>query len=260
MSITLAFENDDVVWIDAVTTFSESRAGRVTEHPVENGSVISDTIIKDAPSFSLSGIISNADLMFGRPLDIENYDGVLNQTAFYPVKISGNKPGSLSKLLPESVSFFVSEDTPSVEFDGDLSKFDFAAKVKERLRKAHNDGESLALMEFDSGLIKDMLVDLYIQNISFNETPDTGDALEFSLTLTKVVKVTLQSAKVGSVSAANYGSNASGSKSSTTTANASPDYVNKAAAGSGKGPRNSELSQIKGSLSDWLTDKFGPEG
>ena len=106
MSITLAFENDDVVWIDAVTTFNESRSGRVTEHPVENGSVISDTIIKDAPSFSLSGIISNADLMFGRPLDIENYDGVLNQTAFYPVKISGNKPGSLSKLLPESVSFF----------------------------------------------------------------------------------------------------------------------------------------------------------
>lgn len=256
MSIAIAFENEDVVWIDAVLSFGESLSGRVTEHPVEDGSVISDTVIKDAPSFSLSGIISNADLMFGRPLDIKNYGGVLNQTEFYPVNVSGNKPGKLSKLIPESVSFFTSEDTPSVEFDGDLSQFDFASKVKERFRAAQNNGEALTLVEYESGTIKDMKADLYIQNVSFNETPDTGDALEFSISLTKVVKVTLQSAKVGSVFATNYGSNASGGAGGTTDENVSPNYVEKSAANGNKRIQ-STLFKVKGSLSDGLSEMTG---
>lgn len=215
MSIALKFENDDVVWLDAVTSYSESLSGRVTEHPVEDGTVISDSVIKDPANFSLNAVVSNADFCFNRPIDIILSPFVKNTANIEAARLNGNKPKSITKYLPDSLSSFFPVDIPEVVTSTTIN--DFASTVRTRITEAFDKGESITVVEYDNGEVKRSIPDLYLTSLTFNETVETGDALEVSMSIRKVVKVVLSSAVVGAVKLRkSYGDNAGGKTGSTT--------------------------------------------
>lgn len=50
-------EDVDVIWIDAVTSFSYGFQSTMTEHPIESGATVNDHVFTRNPSFQISGVI-----------------------------------------------------------------------------------------------------------------------------------------------------------------------------------------------------------
>ena len=53
MSISIMFEDESVLFVDAVTNYTKSRTSRVSEHPVDQARVIADHVAKDNLSLAI---------------------------------------------------------------------------------------------------------------------------------------------------------------------------------------------------------------
>lgn len=195
--IALKLESGDVVWMDAVLSFSESYSSSVTKHQIESGSSISDHIIQDNAKFSISGVVSFVD--FNKTIDftripedslsdVSNYTNMNFQPTNVTIGSSLNNP--LVKLLPDSVRQFIGSDsTPSVEMG-----VSFPAKsidVEEILksvingftevgadRKVVKRKQVVSLVEFNTDFsVKNTFDNCVCTSLSFAQDPESGDAV-----------------------------------------------------------------------------------
>lgn len=204
--IALKLESGDVVWMDAVLSFSESYSSSVTKHQIESGSSISDHIIQDNAKFSISGVVSFID--FNKTIDftripedslsdVSNYTNMNLQPTNVSIGSSLNNP--LVKLLPDSIRQFIGTDsTPSVQMG-----ISFPAKaidVEDVLKSIINGFTEVAadrmvvkrkqvvsLVEFNTDFtVKNMFDNCVCTSLSFSQDPESGDAVYPQMTFEQV--------------------------------------------------------------------------
>lgn len=201
MSIALQRTNGDLIWFDAILSYGRSFSSTVSKHPIESGASVVDNVTQDNPKFSLSGVISNADFNTTRPIinsaDASAYN--MSDRRIYnsqPIPdgaapIIGKGASSLLKYLPSSVSQFTGVQPPSVEVP-DSQRPDWVFEVEDVITSIERNHELVTILDFDNkGNVRRNINDCYLTNVSFNETPETGDSFDVSLDIEQVTFVTL---------------------------------------------------------------------
>lgn len=198
-------ENQGLIYLDAVTAYSESHSGKVTSHPVDTGSVITDHYTRDNPKFSISAVITGVDISNNSYLITDGQGNYPFNTSISPTAVSVNSTDNsvLNKFIPGSTNQFFSSSSPDVVMDGertdllDQIKFfliDLMSGVK--LNPVTNQFDSnvqiVELYQFEGTLLIDIVFDLVMTNITFEERPDTGRALYCNISLEQVNFVSLQ--------------------------------------------------------------------
>jgi hypothetical protein len=196
--IALKLESGDVVWMDAVLSFSESYSSSVTKHQIESGSSISDHIIQDNAKFSISGVVTEVD--FCKTFDLQkiSQDVIPNQEniknlEFQPtqVLIGSSQQNPLVKLLPSSISQFIGNDSPPEVVMGAVAFEKNSTSVYETLksiingftevtadRKTIKRKQVVSLMEFDTDFtVKNLFDNCVCTSLSFAQDPESGDAI-----------------------------------------------------------------------------------
>jgi hypothetical protein len=202
MSIAIQRKNGDLIWFDAVVSYSRQYTSSVTKHPVESGGTITDNVSQDNPVFTISGVISNADFNTTRPFinsaDASTYK--LSDRRIYnsqPIPLGaqpviGSNVSPMMKYLPQSLNQFAGVRPPSVEVP-DSQRPDWVYEVEEILTEMERSHELVTILDFSHiGFINKNIDDCYISSLSFSETTDTGDSFDVNMTIEKVQFVTLK--------------------------------------------------------------------
>ena len=196
--IALKLESGDVVWMDAVLSFSESYSSSVTKHQIESGSSISDHIIQDNAKFSISGVVSFVDFNktfdFTRiPIDAIPDSSNYTNLEFQPtiVKIKTPQTNPLTKLLPDSIKQFIGNDSPPDVLMGTLAFEKSSVSVYKTLKNIANgfteltsDGrivtrkQVVSIIELNTDFtVKNLFDNCVCTSLSFAQDPESGDAI-----------------------------------------------------------------------------------
>lgn len=126
MSFALKWEADEtqaggLIYFDAVTSYTESFKGSVTKHPVDGSGNISDHYINSNPTFTLSVVISGADISLTTfALSDQDSDKPTNaRPAPTGVSVTSSDQSLLSKFLPNVIGQFLPDTLPTVIMDGE---------------------------------------------------------------------------------------------------------------------------------------------
>lgn len=175
---------NDVIVFDAITSFSDSYSGSVTSHPIESGSRISDHVTVDNPKFKLNGVVSDynfynptKDLVSGNVPALQ-YDR-FNSTGYWN---TANDGGYLTKdaAVPDNYT------VPNA------SVVSSQRAVREKLIEIREQRMFVSIIEYtNDGLdsVISTISDCILTDLSFDRTPDGGQALYCSLSLEKVTLV-----------------------------------------------------------------------
>ncbi len=192
MALAFLFEDDSVMYIDAVESYSKSYSSNIAKHPIDKSAVITDHVSRDNPTFSLKGIISAADfhITYTRSPELleENIDPAYNA----PVNgATISSTASLLDYLPGSVQQFLSSTNPTTVSVDPFRGFSHQV-ARDRLNRAWEKSELITLLDYDHDITTGRSVsvrrveDCLIHNYTDNEDVRTGDAFEFTITLEKV--------------------------------------------------------------------------
>ena len=193
MSLALRWEDTDgggFVYLDAVTGYSQDHSGKVTSHPIDVGSNVSDHYFKNNPKYKITAVISGVDISTGTYLIQDNAGNVPYNASVAPSAVSVNSTDSsvLKKFIPDSLGQFLSDSTPEVTTD--TARTDLIDQIREMLISLTS-GELLnqetgefnpnirlvELYEYDGYKLNRPINRLVLTSLNFRETPDTGYAL-----------------------------------------------------------------------------------
>jgi hypothetical protein len=208
MTIALLRKNGDLIWLDAVTQFSEKFSGTVSSHPLESGNVISDHTTINNRIFTLQGVVSDADFNLNRP-DIPQGSGSsgelwkINNKQFInntPVTsfVEINSGPVISKLIPESIAQIQKTTVPIVLFPT-TEKIKVMLKIRDEFITAQQNAEEISVVEFRDDDIYRVVDQCIITSMDFSEQVDGGDALYVSLTLEQVRYATVKKTTIKKV-------------------------------------------------------------
>ena len=204
MSVALKWGDDSnqsggLIFFDAVTTYVKNNKGQVTKHPIALGSSVTDHFIKSNDTIRISAVISGADISTNTYL-IQDLDGNAPFNSFEaPTAVSVNSTDQsvLKKFIPDSIGQFLSDSTPEVVLDS--AREDLLEQIRDALENLNsgvifNDktGEFdpniqlVKLFEYDGTLLRKIINNLVITDITFKEDVNTGYALYFDMTFEQV--------------------------------------------------------------------------
>lgn len=193
MSLALRWDDENgggMLYFNAVTSYTQDYSGKVSQHPIDAGGVITDHYIKANPRFKIGAVITGIDISTGNYL-IEDLDGNIPYNVdppVNPVSVNSTDQSVLQKFIPDSIGQFLSDDAPEVVMDG--ARTDLLEHIRRILIKLTS-GEIfdaatgqyvpniqvLNLFEYDGYKITRIVSRLVMTNVTFRETPDTGYAL-----------------------------------------------------------------------------------
>jgi hypothetical protein len=202
MSLALRWGDETTggfLYFDAVTNYTQSYTGQVTKHPIDAGGSITDHFFKDNPKFTVSGVMTGADITHGSYL-IADEEGRSPTNINKPtrrVDINTGKTSLLGGLLPDSVSQFLSDPTvevttePRRAFDMESIRDQFidlvsGTKYNENTGQFDSNVQLVKLFEYDGGSLIKARPNLVVTSVSFQETPDTGYLLQFTISFEQV--------------------------------------------------------------------------
>ena len=193
---------------DAVTAYSRSLTGEISKHPIATGTNAASHFIAQNPVFSLTAVISFADLgnaSLFRDEDNGLADNLIEQPQAVIVKDSTSV---LANIIPSSISQFLPDSNASVSMDSARTNYkDFVSLIFERLMSGEKYDEKTGktkaslrtntLYEFDHlGAITKLHEDLVLTSFSVKEDIDTGDCLIADLTFEHVKFVKLRTSAI----------------------------------------------------------------
>lgn len=195
-------EVQGIVYLDAVTSYSRSLKGKVTSHPVDSGSNISDHFVANNPSFSIRGIVSHVDITGTSALVEINGGSPVNSKAI-PASVTIAEQDNVMKYLPGSVKQFFSRG--EVEVSGAVESQNTQPQVLELFnqlmtgvyynqaaKRWQNRMTLTVLYEMDGPNFVNAITDLVITSVDVNEDSETGSALHVDISLEKVRFATLE--------------------------------------------------------------------
>lgn len=196
MSLSVLFEDDTVLFLDAVTSYVKNRRSNISENPVDKARVVTDHVHKDNLNFTIKGVISSADFhsVYSKPTAYsEEFPHQVASEFTAPVNEIDIEAGdSLLDLLPGSIRQFMSEETQVTEVSGDTFRGYSHEVARDRLNQAWDNAEVLTILDYDYDIHNGRTVNVrvfencLIQNLVDTEDVETGDAYQFSMTLKEV--------------------------------------------------------------------------
>lgn len=215
-------ENAGFIYFDAITNWNQNYSGQVTSHPVDGGSNISDHFIRNNPTFTLSGVVSSIDVSVNSWLisDSTGTETPINvRVAPSSVNVQSTDKSVLSKFIPNSLSQFIPDLTPSISSDNqrDVGQ-EIVDAVKDALIRLIYSGKTYneTTKQFDSIVNTVTLYEyggvggstivrswpqqstekLVLTNVTFREDVNTGYGLYCDLTFEQVEFVSLQKVEI----------------------------------------------------------------
>ncbi len=192
-------EEGGFIYFDATTLYTQNYRGQVTKHPIDAGGTITDHFIKENPVFTISAVITGSDISTNTYL-IQDLDGNApfnSQTAPNAVSVNSTNQSVLSKLIPASIGQFLPDTSPEVVMDG--ARADLLEQIRDALINLvsgvkYNDKtgqfdsniQILKIYEFEQILLKRILNNIVMTNITFREDANTGYALYCDMTFEQV--------------------------------------------------------------------------
>jgi hypothetical protein len=192
-------EEGGLLYMDAVSVYTQNYSGQVTKHPVDSGSSITDHYISDNPIFTVSCVFSPVDISTASS-NIQDLDGNFafnTQLAPNPVSVNSTDLSVLSNFIPDSIGQFLPDNTPDVQMDG--IRTDLTDQIRDTLNNLRSGKkfnletgqfdsniQIVRLFEFQETLLRRIVNNLVITNIVYNEDASTGLALYCNITFEQV--------------------------------------------------------------------------
>jgi len=187
------------IYFDAVTSYKTEYRGKVTEHPIDGGSTITDHFVKINPRINISGVITGADISQGREnITNESDESPINAKAAPQAVDVNTSTSQLNSLLPENIGQLFSPQDPEITFDP-FPDVDLVEEIKQGMvnlisgekfneisNTVTNNMQLLKLYEYDGTVIRAILENLVAVNITFQEDANSGDALYCDITLEQI--------------------------------------------------------------------------
>lgn len=259
MSFVIKTKDDELIWVDAVLSFSEDLSGSVTSHPIQDGSTISDHIVNNNTRFALSGVITDWGFHQDRQSSADIIGGILvnANSVEQPVAINYEKPSQLSRLLPEPIAGLLSKSSPEVELDA-TSRPESVKDIRERLRAIRANKEFISLLRLSTNqILEEEIESLVITGLNFDESPDMGEAVSFSMAVERITVVRLATANIPSVVSAGLEKALSDKDKKGTTSGGSATTEENLSSQEDPKKRTSILKQMTDPLRDKLADGIG---
>lgn len=206
MSLSVLFEDDTVLFLDAVTNYTKSRSSRISENPVDKARVITDHVSKDNLVMNIKGVVSSADFHseYARPTQfVQDYQHQVASEYNQPVSELEIQSGdSLLDLLPGSIRQFMSEDTTTQGVSGDTFRGYSHEAARDRLNLAWEKSEKLTILDYDYDIHIGRTINVrvfencLIDKLTDTEDSKTGDSYHFTMTLKKVRFATVKEVEV----------------------------------------------------------------
>ena len=223
MSVAIQRKDSGLIWFDAVLQLNRSLSGSVSQHPLEDGTVITDHTTIDNERFTISGVLSDADFNNSRPtLDTRNLE-ITNKQWINDTPVNGgvfstqfsnvfiNDPSAFGATLPEFVNQFISEQRPTVIVTG-ITKVKPATVVANELVEMFNNREVFDVLDFREGVLVAIYNNCVMTGLSFNEDAESGDAVFPEISIERVkyalsasVKIAKRSTSPGAAGKQNKG-------------------------------------------------------
>jgi hypothetical protein len=197
------------VYFDAVLLITETHSGQISKHPIDSGASITDHYTKDNSKWTISAVISGIDISTGKYL-IQDIDGnfAFNATqAPNPVSVQSTDNSILTKFIPDSIGQFLPDRSPETTMDA--ARADLLEQIKQGLinltsgvifneetGQFDSNIELVQLYEFDGSLLKKIINNLVITNITFNENTDSGFALFCDISFEQVTFAYLKKVEI----------------------------------------------------------------
>lgn len=195
MALALLFPDTSVLFLDAVVNYNKGRSSNISTHPIDSSSVITDHVSRNNPSISIRGIVSSADFHSTdqrSPELLENDDFTIDTEYNQPVDGAEiQNRSNLLDFLPGSIQQFLGTSNPSTVSVDDFRGYSHQA-ARDKIENAWKNSEKLTLLDYDYDTFTGRSVsvrsfsDVIIERYEDNENVETGDSLEFNLTLKKI--------------------------------------------------------------------------
>lgn len=192
-------QDGGLIYLDAVTAYTQSNTGKVTSHPVDGGSYISDHFVRDNKKVSISAVITGIDISTGTYL-IQDLDGNApfnSNEPPTPVSVNSTDQSVLQKFLPDSIGQFLQDTTPEVVIDS--RRADLLEQIREAMISLmsgtkYNDKtgqfdpeiQLVRLFEYDGTLLRKITNNLVMTSLVFKEDTNSGYALYCDMTFEQV--------------------------------------------------------------------------
>ena len=204
MTIAIKRQNGDLIWFDAVTSFSRQLTGSVTKHPLETGAVVTDHTTTDNEIIQMSAVLSDFDFNLYRPVINPQdalYLGLTNKQFVNntPITSANGTEGALynnitiepapgfAENLPESIGQFFGTNAPIVSLDPRTpGKVKPALSVQEDLISIFESKEEFSLLSFYDETLRETFNNCVFTALNFAEDPDSGDAVYPIMTIERV--------------------------------------------------------------------------
>lgn len=212
MSLALRWDDDTgggLLYLDAVTLFTQDHSGKVTQHPIDAGGNVTDHFYKNNSRYRISAVISGVDISTGSYLIQDNQGNLPYNTRTSPSEASVNSTdsGVLRQFIPDSIGQFLSDQTPNVVTDA--ARTDLTEQIRDMLIGLVSGNildqttgqfkpniQLIELYEFDVYLTTRITNRLVMTGVTFRETPDTGYALYCDFTFEQVSFASLKKVEI----------------------------------------------------------------
>jgi hypothetical protein len=198
-------EEQGLIYFDAVTSYTQNYVGQVTKHPIDTGGVITDHFVKDNSKFTIQAVITAADISISSYIirDLDDNIPFNVKTAPNAVSVESTNNSVLSKFIPTSIGQFFPDSAPEITMDASrenslgqvrnlLINLMSGVKFNEKTQQFDSNVQIVALYEFEQTSLVRILNNLVLTNITFDEKPETGDALYCNMSFEQVSFVTLK--------------------------------------------------------------------
>lgn len=193
------------LYFDAVTSLKEVYQGQVTKHPIDGGSNITDHFTRENAVYSLSAVLSGVDISVN---GVDIRDGQTNgerpqnrkdnrPVASQSVTVNNPSKNALTKYLPDSVGQFFKPTKPDIDLPA--QEVDTLQQMKSLLKSLFaDDGVTLVTMYeyYGNNLKTPAISNLVMTNLSFSESPETGEGLFCDITLEQVKFVSIKKSPI----------------------------------------------------------------
>lgn len=194
------------IYFDAITSLNKDYKGQVTKHPVDGGGNVTDHFIKENTTYSLSGVVSGADLSATPSLlrDLDDYRPNNANTQPQAVSVNSGTP-ELLKFLPDSIGQFLSVGSSEVQLDQGTLRLDWTDAVERQLihimegikfneKTSRFDSfiQTVEIYEYEGLVLSRITPNLVMTSFRAREDVSTGDGLYFDITLEEVTFATLE--------------------------------------------------------------------
>lgn len=184
MPIYIKTTGGDIIGFDAVTSYSKDFASRVTEHPLESGSNVTDHVIRENVRVKIRGVFSDYSPSYGSDFEKTVLNGeelssknISNKFSIQPLTVKASN-GSIEPSV-SGTNFNINPTSPLPQY---------SEIIRQKLKKIQRQAQTVTIFEVEAGIIN---TNSYFQNciitsLSFSEDDNSGDALYVSIDLTVV--------------------------------------------------------------------------